>query len=853
MGKVLSFWGANAAMWLQSGGNPYVFGAMMAERYLFKTKGPQGPRLRAEDLAVQLAQEGADLPRGWGTWRQAGTIVYSSRLLEHQSTEDAGGKGPPKSTVFTYSTSLAIMGGQGPISRVNRIWADGTVVYDDGKTFSTWLPNQNYVAGDFVRPTVPNGFEYRATNSGKTNSVEPAWPAGLGVTVSDTNGVDPGVFWSTEASGTQTGFTLIHDGTTGVYSGTNPNSSGASLDIYTGTMNQPVNSYLEGVKGVGKTSGQLGNWYVVLQNFQLANFGNRVPNFTAEVTYDTNDLPSIITEIASWVGLAAADLDLTDLSGITVRGYVVPSRRAAAAAIQELMNAYSFRMVEVDGLLRAVRLSGKSPVVTLTDRDVRWKSAVGGEAAPVTLFSSRDQQDLPEVQEVQFFDTAREYNVGYRYARRQVIDTRKKASTAFNLALQPQEAQDIAERMLGEQWEEQRAFTPQLSMRQLALACGDEVTVPTPQGSHNVILRHLKVPLFGALDATAPSYNANIYAVPAETAPTSTIPKKVIVPIYFTTLGYGVGNWPSLRDLDNAGLTVYAYASMGYNGGYQGVRVRGPGISMPGGETFVDLPYEACVGSGVIAQSGNTGEGLVWDRASTITIDLISRDLSSVADEAYVMEHDAVNACMFGQELIQFRTATYDAGLSTPTTHRYVLSDLLRGRRGTEVFMDSHSGTEPFVLLDGGVKPIVLSSVQIGRALPWQFLIRWVEHDVTVTPDGTNLKPYAPLHLRGTLNLPASGDVTFTWDRQSRYYNSYLQTGAEGIMGEESLKFEVDVLDAANTTILRTIATSTASAVYTNAQQVADFGSLQSHYHINVRQIGAIIEGYNRNVDIVPE
>ena len=48
-----------------------------------------------------------------------------------------------------------------------------------------WTASTEYKPGNLVQPTVPNGFFYRTTVGGNSNSVEPSWPTTIGQTVSD--------------------------------------------------------------------------------------------------------------------------------------------------------------------------------------------------------------------------------------------------------------------------------------------------------------------------------------------------------------------------------------------------------------------------------------------------------------------------------------------------------------------------------------------------------------------------------------------------------------------------------------------------------------------------------------------
>jgi hypothetical protein len=58
-------------------------------------------------------------------------------------------------------------------------------------------------------------------------------------------------------------------------------------------------------------------------------------------------------------------------------------------------------------------------------------------------------------------------------------------------------------------------------------------------------------------------------------------------------------------------------------------------------------------------------------------------------------------------------------------------------------------------------------------------------------------------------------------------------------LNEESARYEVDVMNGA--TVVRTIATTTPTASYSAAQQIADFGSAQSAISVRVYQLSASV------------
>jgi len=113
-----------------------------------------GPRL--ENLSVQDSRYGAGIPIVYGNVRVAGNVIWSSDLLETRHTETAGGKGGSSSVstnTFTYSVHCAIGICAGPVAGINTIWADNTIIYQDG----VWTPGlfdgvQIYAGGDAQAP-----------------------------------------------------------------------------------------------------------------------------------------------------------------------------------------------------------------------------------------------------------------------------------------------------------------------------------------------------------------------------------------------------------------------------------------------------------------------------------------------------------------------------------------------------------------------------------------------------------------------------------------------------------------------------------------------------------------------------
>ena len=92
---------------------------------LFRGAAREGPRLT--ELAVQTSSYGTPIPRLFGTIRVAGTVIWSTDLIETRSTSRSG-KGQPGTNTYSYSASFAVALSARPILGVRRIWAEGKLL-----------------------------------------------------------------------------------------------------------------------------------------------------------------------------------------------------------------------------------------------------------------------------------------------------------------------------------------------------------------------------------------------------------------------------------------------------------------------------------------------------------------------------------------------------------------------------------------------------------------------------------------------------------------------------------------------------------------------------------------------------
>ncbi|MBX3568763.1 MAG: glycoside hydrolase/phage tail family protein [Rhizobiaceae bacterium] len=87
------------------------------------TRRIEGPRLST--ARAFSGEEGASIPRLYGTARLGGIMIWATRFEEQRTTRRLGAKGGPKVTDYNYFANVAFALCEGEIAGIRRVWADG--------------------------------------------------------------------------------------------------------------------------------------------------------------------------------------------------------------------------------------------------------------------------------------------------------------------------------------------------------------------------------------------------------------------------------------------------------------------------------------------------------------------------------------------------------------------------------------------------------------------------------------------------------------------------------------------------------------------------------------------------------
>lgn len=235
-----------------------------------------------------------------------------------------------------------------------------------------------------------------------------------------------------------------------------------------------------------------------------------------------------------------------------------------------------------------------------------------------------------------------------------------------------------------------------------------------------------------------------------------------------------------------------------------------------------------------------------FDLGNALVIDLLSGTLEGVTDLTLFGGANAlaIESAPGTWEIVQAGVADLIA------PGRYRMMRLLRGQRGTETAMANPAlAGARVVVLDEALASLPIGEADLG--LPWNWRIgpasRSVSDETNVAasfnPVGVGLRPFSVAHVEQPWRKPrATGDLTIRWTRRSRAHAADNWGAVDVPLVEETEAYEVEILDGA--TVKRVLSVTTTSAVYTAAQQTADWGAMLGPgdtLDVRISQLSALV------------
>lgn len=544
-------------------------------------------------------------------------------------------------------------------------------------------------------------------------------------------------------------------------------------------------------------------------------------------------LGAIIADLLEQVGLTSADYDVEELDD-PVEGYFINQRQTVRSHLELLRSLYFFDVVESDGILKFIK-RGNASSATINEEELIPEE--NNDIRLAVKITRKQELELPRQVDVSFINRPSGYLSTVQTAQRQTVNAVDKVGISAPLVMSDSQGRQRAEQGLYTAWVARTLYEFALPPKYAFIDAGDVITLTVNNVNHVMRVASTQYGRMGiqkirALAEDISTYD--FYIEPGEANP-NPIAGDILSPTRLELMD--LPRFPS----DSGDLGAMRIAMAGQGESWRGVVLyRSDDGGEAGGNTFYSIAStdaESIMGN--VLSEIVSGPRNNWDYANQIDVVILSGELQSVTELGLL---NGANACVCGNEIIQFQNATLIGG------NQYRLSKLLRGRLGTEHEMGNHSAGERFIFLDSAVlkndflingfgllryyKPVTVGDTLANTT------------EATFTYTGNTFKPLSPVHIAGSRD--GSGNLTITWVRRTRIDGDW-RNGVNVPLGEESESYEVDIMDGSN--VVRTILASSETASYTAAQQIADFGSIQSSVTVKVYQMSAVIgRGYAEDV-----
>jgi len=868
--------------------------ASTADQYLF---GKQQSVSRMDSTQVNDSSYGNMIPIVFGMVRTSGNIIFATSFKSHKQSSSSGKGGGSGTTTYTYSISLGVAICKGPIVKVRRLWMSGTQyiltsvsgttytftkVNDTDTTVScriylgtedqepdSYMETKNGGAGttpgyrglayavfqDLYLTDFGNGvpqIQFEVVSEKMVDSANYSGQTVSGKTFTDedlsfsfwenatikyctfTNCRLDGSNWS---NSTIKGCTFpgcsIRESTWASATIDDCNFDGADARGSSWTSAEITDSSFDSADVRGCGTMNVGNCTFISAlvnntSFQLIS----ACTFTS-ADYDTTDpgylsyypsclLSKIISTLAGYAEITDDMLVMTGISN-SVSGYIITSQATFRSMIETFMQAYAFDAYEADGVLNCTAQTSQTTIV-IPESDLGAK-APDGETVDKLKIVDTDTYELPPQINVTYYNYAGDYRQGTVRSRRMYY-TEALGEETINLpiVMTEAEAQTMADNLLIRAWTNKTTYTAQVGNKWAMLRPANIL-----QTTVNGIKRVWQI--------TKIDYDGGIVKLEGKGFKTPSILSHEIVDPTVNMITPGAISFylldiPLLTSTDGPGFYGAATAPSNYKSVMLYKATTGDATTFKYLDEF-DAQATAGTADTVLAD----GPVHFFDNINTVDVTLVYGTLESV------LEIDALNwnnVALLGDEIIQFKTAILIA------ENQYRLSGLLRGRRGTEWATGAHVTGEEFVLLSSdAIQEETLNLSDIGREITYKY--GYANTDGTeeqFTATGKGYKPYSVCHVASSRD--SSGNLTITWIRRTRIGGEW-QDNIDALLSETTEAYEIDIMSG--TTVKRTLTASTGSVDYTAAQQVTDFGSMQSSVMVNIYQISDKVgRGYVKEV-----
>ncbi|HVQ09377.1 MAG TPA: phage tail protein [Allosphingosinicella sp.] len=571
--------------------------------------------------------------------------------------------------------------------------------------------------------------------------------------------------------------------------------SATGFRLHAGDEDQAPDPLILAAEGAGQAPAFRGLAYALFENFQLEDYGNRIPSLTFEVEADDGGIA--IGAIAEELGGGAVAAGPTP----ALIGYAA-SGDSARGALEALADVVPLSLYDAGAALRLTAAAGEPSA---------WPAAAESERPEIVR---RGAGALPGEASIAYHDPGRDYQTGLQRAVR--AGGRGADRRALPAVLSAGAAKALAEYRLAALWAGRVRVTAVLAWRGAALRPGSHVAMVGQAGLWKVE-RWTLGPMIATLELVRVSESAPpdlVAASPGRPVSESDLPRgPTTVRLLDLPLGDGLETRPLL----------YVAAA----GASEGWRRAALSASYDSGASWQDAggtaaPAVIGVTLGALPAAGSA----LIDRGSALEVELLGEAMWLEGRDDDLLAGGA-NLAAIGEELVQF------GAVEALGDRRFRISRLLRGRRGTEYAAAGHVAGEPFTLIARDAL-VVLEAPAGSAGGEARILASGAGDPVAASAaraiEAAVLRPPSPVHLAA--RETDGGDLAFSWVRRSRQGWAWVD-GADTPLGEEVERYRLVIAGAG---FERIVETGGPAHLYAAAERAVDgVGPLT----IGVAQVGS--------------
>lgn len=550
-------------------------------------------------------------------------------------------------------------------------------------------------------------------------------------------------------------------------------------------------------------------------------------NYGYRLEYATYSLTSIIREIVVQTGMPVTKLDLTPLAGIQVRGYTQSRLCTARSMLEQLALIFHFYAIESNKVVKFKLKADSEIVATISYEEMSARFYSQDSNFSSDIATQREMEiNLPRVATLTYLDVDKDYAQNSQEAKKFIETTSNIMELDTPVVLNADEAKRFITAYLNYVWVSRDKFQWQTNYDYIFVECGDLVRLINSNNEEHIV-RVTKIDESqGIIKFEGVAEEKTVYTQNG-TGYTGLVNEPgipIVARTNFQFIDAGIFG------LDDDDYGMYVAVSKGSGDKWSGATVY---VSESENGQYIELASlnrqstMGTVGNPLGAMTSTIND---YDYINTCIVTLKSGELYSVSDTEV---DEGKNFCYIGEEYLQFKNATLIA------TKTYLLDTLVRGRFNSDVFQGTHKAGESFTLCEfnsGKLKRVERSNSNFGvekfykvasfgqkldDVYPFQF-----------TNNANGLKPYPVCNVIGARSL---GNINITWDKRVRGLN-VMKNGADQV-DPDGDSYEIDILKAG--VVVRTIKTLNQSTVYTSADQITDFGTVQSSVTLKVYKMSS--------------